>query len=414
MEDFEKARQLKKYKTMATGLFVAMAVIYLVITFILKKWPQNWMGYLQAFSEAGMVGALADWFAVTALFNRPLGLPIPHTNLIENSKQRIGNNLGDFVVQNFLNPTTIKPYIKKIEPAALLAEWLQKTKNKELLVAEACKIINSLLQKTNEAEISKMLGAKAKGLIKDLPMNDFAANSLHYVLQHNEHQQLITLLAEKIKTYILENNDVIKEKVKDESYFFIPKFVDNNLASKITKGLYNYFEEIEQQPSHRLRREITDQLYIFEEDLRVNPEKKEQLKDITEKLFSEESLEKYAAALWKGLKEKLVIQLQDANSSFRKYLEKQIAEFAETLHTDVTMQKRMNSWLQFTAYKYILRNSNNAGMLISQTVGNWKGRDLSRKLELEVGKDLQFIRVNGTLVGGLVGLIIHFITEWLF
>lgn len=414
MEDFEKARQLKKYKTMATGLFVAMAVIYLVITFILKKWPQNWMGYVQAFSEAGMVGALADWFAVTALFNRPLGLPIPHTNLIENSKQRIGDNLGDFVVQNFLNPATIKPYIKKIAPAALLAEWLQKTKNKELLIAECCKIINSLLQKTNEEEISKMLGAKAKGLIKDLPMNDFAANSLHYVLQHNEHQQLITLLAEKIKTYILNNNEVIKDKVKDESYFFIPKFVDNNLASKITKGLYNYFEEIEQQPSHRLRREITDQLYIFEEDLRVDPEKKEQLKNITEKLFSDESLEKYAAALWKGLKEKLVIQLQDTDSSFRKYLEKQIAEFAETLHTDVTMQKRMNSWLQFTAYKFILKNSNNAGRLISQTVGNWKGRDLSRKLELEVGKDLQFIRVNGTLVGGLVGLIIHFISEWMF
>lgn len=414
MEDFEKEKQLKKYKTMATGLFIAMAVIYLVITFILKRWPQNWMGYLQAFSEAGMVGALADWFAVTALFNRPLGLPIPHTNLIENSKQRIGNNLGDFVVQNFLNPTTIKPYIKKIEPAAMLAEWLQKPKNKELLVAEACKIINSLLLKTNEAEVSKLLGAKARGLIKDLPMNDFAANSLHYVLQHNEHQQLITLLAEKIKTYILNNNDVIKDKVKDESYFFIPKFVDNNLASKITKGLYNYFEEIEKQPSHRLRREITDQLYIFEEDLRVNPEKKEQLKNIADKLFTEETLEKYAAALWKGLKEKLIIQLQDVNSSFRKYLDKQLTEFAQSLHTDVAMQKRMNSWLQLTAYKYILKNSNNAGTLISQTVGNWKGRDLSRKLELEVGKDLQFIRVNGTLVGGLVGLIIHFITEKLF
>lgn len=414
MEDFEKEKQLKKYKTMATGLFIAMAVIYLVITFILKRWPQNWMGYLQAFSEAGMVGALADWFAVTALFNRPLGLPIPHTNLIENSKQRIGNNLGDFVVQNFLNPTTIKPYIKKIEPAAMLAEWLQKPKNKELLVAEACKIINSLLLKTKEAEVSKMLGAKARGLIKDLPMNDFAANSLHYVLQHNEHQQLITLLAEKIKTYILNNNDVIKDKVKDESYFFIPKFVDNNLATKITKGLYNYFEEIEQQPSHRLRREITDQLYIFEEDLRVNPEKKEQLKNIADKLFTEETLEKYAAALWKGLKEKLIIQLQDVNSSFRKYLDKQLTEFAQSLHTDVAMQKRMNSWLQLTAYKYILKNSNNAGTLISQTVGNWKGRDLSRKLELEVGKDLQFIRVNGTLVGGLVGLIIHFITEKLF
>lgn len=414
MEDFEKEKQLKKYKTMATGLFIAMAVIYLVITFILKRWPQNWMGYLQAFSEAGMVGALADWFAVTALFNRPLGLPIPHTNLIENSKQRIGNNLGDFVVQNFLNPTTIKPYIKKIEPAAMLAEWLQKPKNKELLVAEACKIINSLLLKTNEAEVSKLLGAKARGLIKDLPMNDFAANSLHYVLQHNEHQQLITLLAEKIKTYILNNNDVIKDKVKDESYFFIPKFVDNNLASKITKGLYNYFEEIEKQPSHRLRREITDQLYIFEEDLRVNPEKKEQLKNIADKLFTEETLEKYAAALWKGLKEKLIIQLQDVNSSFRKYLDKQLTKFAQSLHTDVAMQKRMNSWLQLTAYKYILKNSNNAGTLISQTVGNWKGRDLSRKLELEVGKDLQFIRVNGTLVGGLVGLIIHFITEKLF
>ena len=414
MEDYEKARQLKKYKTMATGLFIAMAVIYFVITFIIKKWPQNWMGYLQAFSEAGMVGALADWFAVTALFHYPMGLRIPHTNLIENSKQRIGNNLGDFVVQNFLNPTTIKPYIKKIEPAALLADWLQKPKNKELLVSEACKIIYSLLQKTDEEEVSRLLGSKAKGLLNELPLNEFAANSLQYVLKQNEHQQLITLLAEKIKNYILENNDFIKDKVKKESYFFIPKFVDNNLAAKITQGLFNYVEEIEKQPSHRVRREITDQLFLFEEDLRVNPEKKEQLKTITDKLFTDESLEKYTSALWKGLKEKFVRQLQDADSSFKKYLEKQLEEFAQTLQTDKALQQRMNSWLQYTAYKYILKNSNNVGTLISQTVGNWQGKDLSRKLELEVGKDLQFIRVNGTLVGGLVGLIIHFITEWLF
>jgi uncharacterized membrane-anchored protein YjiN (DUF445 family) len=201
--------------------------------------------------------------------------------------------------------------------------------------------------------------------------------------------------------------------VQAESYFFIPKFVDNKLASKITTGLASYFGDIELDTNHRIRAEITAQLYSFAEQLKKEPKWEEEFRGLRNGLLSQEKLEEYAAAAWQSLKGTLQHELSQEQSSLSRYFTKTLDEFAHNLKNDAVLQQRIDGWIHVNAYKYILRNTTQVATLISNTVGNWQGRELSRKLELEVGKDLQFIRINGTLVGGLVGLLIYSITEWI-
>lgn len=409
----DKAAQLRAHKRLATGLFLLMAAVYVLSAWWSRGHPQPWLGYVKAFSEAAMVGALADWFAVTALFHHPLGLPIPHTNLIERGKQAIGANLGSFVVSNFLTPASIRPYIGKINVSSYAAEWLSVDKNKRLLVAEAGRLLQDILNKMDDATVAKFLAKRGRGLLEEMRLNALAANALEFFLDRGGQQQIITLLAAKLKTYISENQGIVKARVKKESYFFIPSFVDNKLAEKITSGLAGYFDEIAADPNHRLRADITNQLYLLAESLRTDAEWAGQFNKLSSHLLSPEKLEEYAAAAWTSVKATLMRELSSERSAFTKYLARNIGEFAQNLRDDPAMQQKIDGWIRHTAYRYILRNGEQVGALISNTVGNWQGRELSRKLELEVGKDLQYIRINGTLVGGLVGLLIYTLTELL-
>jgi uncharacterized membrane-anchored protein YjiN (DUF445 family) len=409
----DKAAQLRKHKTLATGLFLLMLLVYIAMAWLSHHNTASWIGYVKAFSEAAMVGALADWFAVTALFHHPLGIPIPHTNLIENSKKSIGDNLGAFVVSNFLTADNIRPYIYRLTVASYAGDWLSKEKNKDLLVREATVLLQDIIGKLDDASIAKFIARKGGELLEDVKLNVIVANALHYFLDKGEHENLVSLLAQKIRIYISENEEVVRDKVKSESYFFIPKFVDNKLASKITNGLASYFGEIETDPSHRIRAEITAQLYTFAAQLKTEPKWEEEFRGLRNGLLSPEKLEAYAAAAWQSLKATLQQELAQESSSLTRYFTKTIGEFAHNLKNDPILQQRIDGWIHVNAYKYILRNTTQVATLISNTVGNWQGRELSRKLELEVGKDLQFIRINGTLVGGLVGLLIYSITEWI-
>ncbi|WP_417427991.1 DUF445 domain-containing protein [Halpernia sp.] len=413
MKEETKKRQLFLYKAFATGLFILMLLIFVSMLLLQKHHSSHWIGYIRAFSEAAMVGALADWFAVTALFNYPLGIKIPHTNLIENSKNRIGDNLGQFVVENFLSPENIKPYIKKIKISSFVGDWLSKEKNQTVLVEQVSEILLNIIKNLEDKSVVNFISAKAKEMSEDFKINLLIGNGLEYLLEKNEHQKLIDYLSKQIKEYILVNKDLVKERVKKESFSLIPKFVDDKIAAKITSGLASYFEEVEQDENHELRKEITSKLLDFSKDLQVNSRWNEEFKTLKSSFLNEEKLNKYSEDIWFSIKKSLTNELTSDESTLKNYLIKNINTFSENLLNDEAFQTKINSWVQFTSYKYILKNSHQFGELISSTVGNWQGRELSEKLELEVGKDLQFIRVNGTLVGGLVGLIIYTIANFL-
>lgn len=412
MNEEQKRHQLRKYKTFATGLFVLMAVIFIVTTYLEKQDNSHWIGYVRAFSEAAMVGALADWFAVTALFHHPLGLKIPHTNLIQNKKDQIGDNLGSFVVSNFLSPQSIRPYIKKLAVAVFVGEWLSKNHNQQLLIKESSNILLDIVHRLDDDEVVQFISEKAKEMSDGLRLHEMIGSGLEYVIRRNDHQKLITSLAKQIKEYVVNNQDMVQERVKKESFVLIPKFVDNVIAEKITRGISEYFEEVEQSTEHQLRNEVTSKLLLFSDDLKTSEIWEQEFREIKSNFLKEEKLQLYSRDLWNSIKKSLVQELESDDSVFKNYLVKNISEWSQKLQHDEQLKYRIDHWIRVTAYKYILKNTHQFGQLISNTVENWEGKALSDKLELEVGKDLQFIRVNGTLVGGLVGLVIYTITHF--
>lgn len=406
-----KAIQLRKHKALATGLFILMLFIYIACIYLLKYKPAAWIGFVKAFAEAAMVGALADWFAVTALFHYPMGIPIPHTNLIENSKKRIGDNLGNFVVSNFLHPATIRPYIHKLQVSAYLGNWLASEKNNQILVNEISRIIRDIIHRMDEKSVTRFITHKAKDVIADMQLQDFLANGLAIIMERGDHERLLAFIVQKLKEYITNNEELVRARVKEESHFLVPGFIDNIIAAKFTKGLTKYLDEIENDPDHKVRNDLNRQLEVFIEDLKNNEKWQQDLQGIKNDLLKGDSIQQYASAAWKSLQQSITQDLEAERSAVKLYLKKTVHEMAENLHQDAGLRNKIDNYIRFTAYKYILRNVQEVGQLISNTVGNWQGKELSNKLELEVGKDLQYIRINGTLVGGLMGLLIYTITQ---
>lgn len=407
MNDELKKQQLRNHKLLATGLFVLMVIIFVVTTILQKQDHGHWIGYIRAFSEAAMVGALADWFAVTALFHYPLGIRIPHTNLIENSKEKIGDNLGNFVVENFLSPQNIRPYIQKLKVSVYAGDWLAKEKNQHLLMTELSSILINIMTKLEDETVVKFITSKAEEMTDSVKLNSIIGNGIDYILTKNDHQRLITALSSQIKNYILENQQLVTERVEKESFFFIPKSVDSKISEKITKGLSDYFREVEEDVNHALRAEITNKIFEFSKELKEDPRWESEFENIKSEFLQGEKLHQYSSDIWQSLKSTLLKELTDQDSKLKSYIKKNLDGFVFNLQHDAQFQNRIDHWVQVTAYQYILKNIKGFGELISTTVGNWEGKELSRKLELEVGKDLQFIRINGTIVGGLVGLMIY-------
>ncbi len=411
MTNVEKQRQLKKHKTLATGLFILMGIVYIWMIIIKNNNGAEWIGYVEAFSEAGMVGALADWFAVTALFHYPMGIRIPHTNLIERSKDRIGDNLGNFVVDNFLNDKNIRPYIEKLAISNTVATWLQKPKNVQLLTNEVTNIAKDIVINIDDDFIAEVIARKGKVLLNDMDVNNLLANILHYFTERKEHERLIDSLLTKIREYVANNEELVRDRVSKESHILIPDFVDNLIAGKIIKGVYRYIDEIQNDKAHSIRKELEQQIAVLENDLRHSDKWQKEISNIKNELLSGSKINSYAKDIWINIKNNIIEDIENESSAIKRYLKKTIGEFALNLRTDEELRTKIDKWIKYNAYNYILRNSQKASDLISNTVGNWEGRELSEKLELEVGKDLQYIRINGTLVGGLVGLLIHTLTK---
>ena len=411
MNDELKKQQLRKYKSIATGLFVLMAVVFVAMTILQKTNDSHWIGYVRAFAEAAMVGALADWFAVTALFNYPLGLKIPHTNLIQNSKDKIGDNLGSFVVDNFLAPQNIRPYILKLKVSNFVGEWLSKEQNQNILVKEGSEMVLNIVNKLDDEAVVKFISSKVSEMTSELKINQLVGNGLEYLVDRNEHEKIVTNLSKQVKEYVAQHQDIVRDRVKKESFSLIPKFVDDAIADKITQGLANYFEEMEVNENHSLRLDITNKLYEFSRDLKTERWKSD-FDQFKNQFLQGDKLDGYALDIWTSIKKTIVEELSKEQSSVKAYLFKNLQELSENLQHDEKLQHKIDHWIRVTAYKYILRNTHQFGNLISSTVGNWEGEELSKKLELEVGKDLQFIRINGTLVGGLVGLVIYTIAHF--
>ncbi len=405
----DKKAQLRKHKWFATLLFLIMALIYILCEIFFKH--DNWAGYVKAFSEAAMVGALADWFAVVALFRHPLGIPIPHTNLIESSKKKIGNNLGTFVTDNFLTPSAIRPRLENLHIAERLGQWLLVDRNRKRASFEILRIAKEAIDKLDDADITRIIYTQVTGLIAKIPVHKLAGEGLGKIVQENMHQDWITTITAYLGDFLAENKELVQQQVKQESHFLIPGFVDKAIAEKITNGGIRYLKQIESDPEHAVRKKITIKLGEIAADIQQGGEWATRLENLKSELLSPRHLEEYSGAAWQYIRKKINDDLNDPASGITAYTDKILRDMGVSLTTDIVRQKRIDQFVQIQAFKLIMTYKKTVGEMISNTVANWPAKQLSEKLELEVGPDLQFIRINGTLVGGTVGLLIYVLTK---
>lgn len=410
MEEAKKRAQLRKHKRIATGLFFLMAVIYGLMVYFQHTSPQAWMGYVEAFSEAGMVGALADWFAVTALFRHPLGIPIPHTNLIERKKNDLGANLGVFVNENFLNSTTIRPYIERLDVSKLMTDWLEKPANREGLESEIRNLLRTVILDLEDEEVKDYLTLKATDLLKKVDYQNLAAVGITYLIEKDEHNNLLNTLLPQVKSYIKENESMVLSRIA-ASRPLIAILAGKKISKEVIDGILSFISEVEKDDRHFVRQKISENLLKIAAELKETGKWDSKFTRLTSELITPKTLEPYISDIWRGIKQSLLENLEDSESKLQEYLEKTILKLSIKLKTDQEIQQRINNWIRHFVYRMVLKNRQEVEELIGTTVANWSGKELSEKLELEVGKDLQFIRVNGTLVGGLVGLLIYIITH---
>lgn len=404
-----KEIQLKKHKQFATGLFLLMVVIYIVTTYLEQHSHAGWIGFVHAFSEAAMVGALADWFAVTALFRYPLGLKIPHTNLIENKKKDIGENLGAFVKDNFLTAENIRPYIEKLDVSAWVSKWLHDPKHQAIVVKEIVVFVRKILQGLDDTEVVGFLSRKIVEALHQMDFSQIANNGMQYVLTKGEHVKLLDSILPQIKDYAENSQDVIRERVNKQRPL-IGFLAGKKISKEFTQGIVDFVDEVANNKNHWLREKITEQLEELQYKIAHDESWKKKINSWKDQFIVADKIEPYIEDAWTSIKNNIVVGFDNEDSALMRYIKRNVEKIADDLQNDSSLQTRINNWVRKFVYSTVMRNRNQVETLIGNTVSHWKGRELSEKLELEVGKDLQFIRVNGTIVGGLVGLLIYTIT----
>lgn len=413
MTEAEKKGVLKKHKAIATGLFVFMAFVYALMVYLGTQNEGKWIGYVESFAEAAMVGALADWFAVTALFKYPLGLKIPHTNLIENSKNSIGDNLGHFVKDNFLTPQNIRPYIAQLDVVKFASTWIIQPANQHLLQEELLEFVKKVINDLEDKEVADFLALKGTEVLKQFDVQALAASTMTYIIDKRKHEEIIDALLPKAMAYIKESDVLIKDKI-NEKHPVISFFAGKRISKGVVQGVISFLEEVEQDTEHPIRANLEEKLREITTKINQSPEWKLKLETIRDEFITPEKLHEYANDLWVNLKTNLLESFDEKDSLLQVYVQKNIQKLAVNLQENQDLIHRINGWIRHFLYRTILRNVSEVETLISNTVGDWEGKELSEKLELEVGKDLQYIRINGTLVGGLVGLVIYTLTQLFF
>jgi uncharacterized membrane-anchored protein YjiN (DUF445 family) len=384
-------------------LLALMAVLF----FLTLDRPEAWAGWLHAFSEAGMVGALADWFAVVALFRHPMGIPIPHTAIIPRRKDEIGDSLARFVADHFLAPDVIRTRLATANMAGNAAVWLKSPRGHDRVVDLLSRSIRSLVGALNEDEVRHFITRLANRQLKQANLAPLLGQALEWLIEDGRHQQMLTRSLQFSLVLLHDNRDLIRGNVQRESPWWLPGFVDDKIVVQMLDRVETLLLEMALDPDHALRDDFNSWMEQWAHDLKNDMEYRRLGDQFKSSLLENEDLQDYFYALWQDLVEGLDAGLSDPRSPLREELGRLITGFADELQRDADMQLWLNSWLLDSTVALVDENREAISSLISDTVRSWDALETSQRVEAAIGRDLQFIRINGTLVGGLVGVAIH-------
>ncbi len=407
-DELQRARALARMKRIPLLLLLLMAAAFVAT---LGR-PETWAGWVHAFAEAGMVGALADWFAVVALFRHPLGIPIPHTAIIPTRKDALGEAMSRFVSDHFLAPEAVRAKLESIDMARLVTDWLRSPRGQRRLLDLADTAIRWALDALDEQRVRRFLGRFTRRQLESLDLAAVLGSTLHWLVQGNRHQEILTQALRYAIVLLADNREQIRERVAEESPWWVPGFVDDRILAKVLDRVESRLFEMSLDPEHPLRGQFNDWLVRLADELKTAPEYRRTGERFKRQLLENEELLDYLYGLWEDLSGRLAADLDAEDSRTRQEIARALERLANELQADPDMQSWINEWLMDALVTVVDQNREQIASLISDTVRTWDGRETSRRVELALGRDLQFIRVNGTLVGGLVGMVIHAVTLW--
>ncbi|SDR10138.1 Uncharacterized membrane-anchored protein YjiN, DUF445 family [Actinopolyspora saharensis] len=408
-----RARSLRRMKALATGLFLLAALIYVLTRWWLVGTAPAWVGYVNAAAEAGMVGALADWFAVTALFRRPLGLPIPHTAIIPTRKNSLGRNLGDFVGGNFLSEQVVVDKLDRAGIASRAGEWLTDRDNAERATTELAAAARGAVQVLRDEEVRQVLEQVVLRKVVDQPWGPPLGRILGRVLEDGSHRGLVDLVCDRAYEWVRDNYETVSRVVNQRSPSWSPRFFDSMVADRVYSEVLSFAWAVRTDPEHRMRAAVDRFLIEFATDLREDPVTMARADRIKHQILEHPEVRNLLGSAWTTAKRMFLEAAEDPDSELRTRVREGLRSFGGRLASEPELREKVDGWLREAARYVVTHYRSEITTLITDTVERWDASEASDRIELHVGRDLQFIRINGTVVGALAGLAIHTVTHLL-
>jgi uncharacterized membrane-anchored protein YjiN (DUF445 family) len=408
----DQRRDLRRMKAFATALLVAAAVVYVVASRA-EDGGAAWVGYVRAAAEAAMVGALADWFAVTALFRRPLGLPIPHTAIIPTRKDQLGAGLGDFVGTHFLSEAVVRDRLRSVGVAARVGGWLTDPDHARRVTDEVATALRGAIEVLSDDDVRAVLEQALLPRLLEAPVGPPLGRLLTRVVEDRAHEGVLQLAIDQVNHWLAENEDVVVDAVARQAPVWSPRFVDEAVALRVYRELVRVAGEVQRDTEHPLRRSVDRFLAQTGRDLQDDLETIHRAEQLKAGLLAHPAVRAAAGDLAGSVRAALLEAVANPDGELRRRATAGVASFGGRLSSDDKLRAKVDGWLEDAAAYLVTTYRDELTATITETVNRWDGEETARKVELAVGRDLQFIRINGTLVGGLAGISIHALTQLL-
>ena len=400
--DEERRRGLRQMRTVAVSLLLLAAVVYL-----LTLDQAGFLGFVNAGAEASMVGAIADWFAVTALFKHPLGLPIPHTALVPNRKEMLGRSLQEFVGENFLQEDIIRDRTRVAQIARRVGDWLVVAANSRKVVDEAASVLRIGLGRVRDEDVVALLEDALLPRLIEEPISPVAGSLLEEIVRDGAHHGLVDLALTEAHRWLLENEPTFTEVVGERAPWWSPAAVNERVTHRMHVEAVRWVADIRDDPYHHARSALDDLLSQLAHDLLHDPATQERAERLKARMLGHPQLLVTGTSLWKAFRRALLSSLEDPEGALRQRGVAELTKFGDRLVGDASLRDKLDGYAADLAVFTVGRYGDELTAVITHTIDRWDGKEAARKIELHVGRDLQFIRINGTIVGGLVGVLIH-------
>lgn len=408
LTDEEKRRALRRTKALATGALALCLLVFLVAKAGEGRWP--WLALVAAFTEAATIGGIADWYAVVALFRRPLGLPIPHTAIIPANQTRIADNLGRFIESNFLAPGPVKAKLKEVDFAALVADWLSDAEKAAGLSRFVSRLVPQMLAAVEKSSLKGFIGEQLTEQMRRVRLAPLAADLMTAFTEDRRHQQIFDGLIRVLGRFLSDEQALaaVREKIRDEMPSLFRVFrADAYLLRKIVASAGALLEEVRADPEHPLRAEFDAFVDGFIDRMRRSPAYAARAERLKEDFLARPEMRNIVGSLWESASAFILEDAKAPRSALRDQLTGMFMEVGRHLGRDVRVRADMNAGFVVALASFVETQKSGVSIFIADQVKRWDLAQLTRLIELNIGRDLQYIRFNGMLIGGLAGVVLY-------